>query len=126
MGALEIVQLWMVIRPIRLLRNRRRAKRGLPPLEDSEGVMPEQANVTMQDGTQFTRTEPVIPLRSSSKMAVTGGTAILFLQLLQSMPWPWPWVDELLQSPAFASLFTLAVSYVTTRFTKSPIQSQPL
>jgi hypothetical protein len=88
--------------------------------------MPEQANVTMADGTQFTRTEPVIPLRSSSKLAVTGGSSILLLQLLQSIPWPWPWVNELLQSAAFASLFTLAVSYVTARFTKSPIQSQPL
>lgn len=84
------------------------------------------AITTLANGTQIPRTEPAIPLRTSSKVVATGGSAVLVLQVLQGIPWPQPWMMDLVNSPMFASIFTLAVTYVTARYTKSPISPQIL
>jgi hypothetical protein len=106
-----------VIRP---LRNRRRAKRGLPPLGQHEVVMPEVAKVILPDGREIARTEPVIPARSSTKSGTIGLVSLPVLQLLQEIPWPWPWVESLTDSAAFAQVVTIAMMYITARYTKTP------
>ncbi len=121
MGALKIAQLWMLIRPIRLIRNRRRAGRGLPPLTD-EDVMPDQSTVTMADGRTITKTEPLLPGRSSTKAATLGLVSLPVLQLLQEIAplTPFTWDDKLVTSAAFAQVVTLVMMYLTARYTKSP------
>jgi hypothetical protein len=118
MDPVTLARLWLAIRPIRLLRNRRRAKRGLPPLEDD--TMPDVSTVTMSDGRQIQKTEPIINARSSTKSGTLGLASIPVLQLLQTIPWPWPWAETLVMSPAFAQIVTIVMMYVTARYTKTP------
>jgi hypothetical protein len=83
--------------------------------------MPEQSVTTMADGRQITKTEPLLPGRSSTKAAATGvAVSIPAVQLLQAIPWPWPWANAIVQSPAFAQVATIVVMYLTARFTKTP------
>lgn len=119
MGISEFITLWLAVRPIRMIRNRRRAKRGLPPLTEDVS-MAEQSTVTMADGRTITKTEPLLPGRSSTKAATVGVVSVPLLQLLQAIPWPWPWVNDMVQSAAFAQISTIVVMYLTARFTKTP------
>jgi hypothetical protein len=74
MDPLTIAKLWMVIKPVKLFKNRRRAKQGLPPLTDHDVSVPEVVQAVREDGSLVTRTEPLIPARSSSKMFGVGAT----------------------------------------------------
>lgn len=120
MDPITIAKLWMVIRPVRLIRNRRRAKKGLPLLGDEDIAMPEKVTVTMPDGSQVDRVEPVIPARTSTKSLV-GGTflAQIYVQLVGLIP-----NDGLvaaLTTPEMIALVSVALAALVARFTKSPI-----
>jgi hypothetical protein len=119
MDPLTIARLWLMFRPIRFLRNRRRAKHGLPPLEDD--TMPEQSTVTMADGRVITKTEPIIPARVSTKLGVTGVVGVVpIVQGIQELHFMTPWLESFVHSSLFAQLATLAGAYLVARFTKSP------
>lgn len=110
-----------VIRP---LRNRRRAKRGLPPLGQQEVVMPEVVRVISEDGTETTRTEPTIPLRTSTKAFI--GSAIgaypgwQIVQAVQEVMFSTPWIEEFTNSALFVWLCATIIPLIIARFTKSP------
>lgn len=82
--------------------------------------MPEQVKVILPDGKEITRTEPVIPVRSSTKSGTLGLVSLPVLQLIQEIPWPWPWVETLTSSAAFAQVVTILMMYITARYTKTP------
>lgn len=80
----------------------------------------EKSTVTMADGRQIEKTEPLIPVRSSTKSGTAGVLGAAILQLLQQVPWPWPWVASLTNSPAFATVVMFLIMYITARVTKTP------
>lgn len=89
--------------------------------------MPEVSKVILADGTETTRTEPLIPARTSTKLGVVGAaTPLPLLEILQSFDWPGMQFDNFLQTQAAAWLATLAVAYFTARIVKSPSAKQAL
>lgn len=110
-----------VIRP---LRQRRRAKRGLPPLGQQEASMPEVVKIVHEDGTETTRTEPTIPLRTSTKAVI--GSALgaypgwQIVQGVQEVMFSTPWLEEFTNSTLFVWLCATIIPLVIARFTKSP------
>jgi hypothetical protein len=129
------VRLWAIYRPIRFFRNRRRAKRGLPPLTDEDamkgetlrlGVLNEAGEVVRE----LEREEPLIPARTSSKLTGVGITSLIAAggALI-------PFYDEanaLIKQACESENGPVAVligmglafgiSVVTTRLTKSPLE----
>jgi hypothetical protein len=125
MDPFTVARLWVFIKPVKRIRNRRRAKRGLPPLSDREVAMPEVTKVILPDGTEGVRTEPIIPARTSSKIAVGNGVVAAFpavevLQYIQSLELPIDWLEALTNSDYFIYYGSLAISYLIARYTKSP------
>lgn len=82
--------------------------------------MPEQVKVTLPDGREITKTEPIIPARSSTKSGTLGLVSLPLLQILQEISWPWPWLETMTDSAAFAQIVTLLMMYITARYTKTP------
>jgi VIT1/CCC1 family predicted Fe2+/Mn2+ transporter len=126
MDPVTVAKLWMLIKPVKRIRNRRRRKRGLPPLSDQEVAMPEKVTVTLPSGETVTREEPVIPLRTSTKLGgttsigtiVLGMVGVFFPEALDSLtPEQALWIG---------GLITSVVGYITARLTKSPIVKQAL
>jgi hypothetical protein len=130
MDPVTLARLWMVVKPVKLLRNRRRAKRGLPPLGTEEVAMPQVAKVVL-DGIETTREEPIIPARTSTKVAVGNGViaafpAVEILQWVQAVEFSTPWLESLTNSDYFIYYGSLAISYLIARVTKSPIVKQSI
>lgn len=84
----------------------------------------ETITLTKEDGTQITRTEPVIAARSSTKSGTLGLVSIPVLQLIQELGAlaPWPWVMQVTSSASFAQIVTLVMMYVTARYSKTPLE----
>jgi hypothetical protein len=82
--------------------------------------MPAKSKVILADGTEVTRTEPIINARASTKSGTIGLVSLPLLQILQEVMWPWPWLETMTESAAFAQVVTLAMMYVTARYTKTP------
>jgi hypothetical protein len=121
MDPVTVAKLWMVVRPIRLIRNRRRAKRGLPPLDAEVNMEGEKSVVTMADGTTIQKTEPLIPARTTTKQGVVGYVAILpITQALQAVEFPWPWLNQLLDNDMFVQAITIGALVLWGRFFKTP------
>ncbi len=136
------VRLWMVYRPIRMLRNRRRAKRGLPLLTDEEAMKGEMLNVVATNAAgevvhEFVREEPVVNARTSTK---TGGTAlavpvVAVLGLLPFYDQVSAFVAEVCMQPrpldfvvalGIGWAVTAVPMYLTARKTKSPLEPKGL
>lgn len=115
---LTAARLWLLVRPIRRIRNNRRAKRGLPPLE--ENAMNDKVKVTLPDGSTLERIEPLIPARTSTKSLV-GGTFLsqVYVQLVGLLPWPG--LVAALTTPEMVALVAVGLAALVARFTKSPI-----
>jgi hypothetical protein len=122
----KTVQLWLVVRPIRTIRNRRRAKRGLPPLTDEDamkgetlrlGVLDENGNVVRE----LNRDEPIIDARTSVKSLV-GGTflAQVYVQLVGLLPYDG--LVAALTTPEMIALVSVGLTALVARFTKSPLE----
>lgn len=134
MDPIMVARLWMLIKPVRLLRNRRRAKKGLPPLTDSEVAMPHTIKIPMPDGTTIERTEPLIQARTSTKLG-GGGLATMGLSALALIPY-YNEANELIKQACTAEngplIFLggmgvmLAQSWYTARKTKSPLSPKVL
>jgi hypothetical protein len=89
--------------------------------------MTDQVTVTMPDGTQTTRSEPLIPARTSTKVGVTGVVAIVpIVQAIQELHFANPSLESFIHSSLFVQIVTLAGAYLVARFTKSPIAAQAL
>jgi len=122
MDPITVAKLWLLVKPIRRIRNHRRAKRGLPPLEQNEVVMAgEKSLVTMADGTEIVRTEPLIPARTTTKQAVVAlPMAIGIVQALQQIEFPWLWLNQLLDNDLVVQVLTGAVLVILGRYFKTP------
>ncbi len=89
--------------------------------------MAEKVTVTLPDGSTFERAEPAIPLRTSTKVALTGvGVGLPVIQYIQEIQFPWPWLESFTNSDVFVQLATLAAAFLVAKFTKSPIAKQAL
>ncbi len=104
----ELAKLWMVVRPIKALRERRERKMNA-------------VTVTLPDGTEVQRQEPLIPTRTSTKVAATGLIAgIPVIQYIQEIVFPWPWLEAFTNSDVFVQVATLIFAVVVARLSKSP------
>lgn len=93
--------------------------------------MAESVTVTLPSGETVQRTEPMIPARTSTKLAVGNGVVAAFpaveiLQWIQSIEIPIVWLESLTNSDYFMYYGSLLVSYLIARFTKSPLVKQAL
>jgi len=80
-----------------------------------------QVTMNLPDGSQVVRADPLIPGRTSTKVAVSGlAVGLPVIQWLQDFVFPWPAVEEFTNSDLFVQLATLAVAFVVARFSKSP------
>lgn len=123
MDPVTAVKLWVAIRPIRRIKEARQRRR--------ERRMAESVTVTLPSGETVQRTEPMIPARTSTKLAVGNGVVAAFpaveiLQWIQSIEIPIVWLESLTNSDYFMYYGSLLVSYLIARFTKSPLVKQAL
>jgi len=87
----------------------------------------DEAQVEMPSGEKFTRTEPTVMLRTSSKQAVVGAAALIpIIQGIQEINFPWPWLEAFTNSDMFAQGLLLLATVILGRFVKSPIQPGPV
>lgn len=135
MDPVTFAQLWIVVKPVKRIRNAIRKRRGLPPLTDGDamkgetltlGVLDEQGNVTRV----IERAEPIVAARTSSKLTAVGITSMvaalgalvpfydeanaLIMQACQSENGP--------AAVLIGAGGAFIVSIVTARLTKSPIE----
>lgn len=104
---------------------RRKARKGEPLTPEEEALMAkEKSIVKLPDGTVVERTEPTIPLRTSSKVALT-----ILTPLITALPFYDEINGVLLQAcqaeqgpTLFLGGFLVAggLSYIAARFSKSP------
>jgi hypothetical protein len=130
----RIALAWMKHRPFSEEgRARRKAKREAKRQQrHSKGkFMPgETVKVVLPDGTETTRTEPLIPLRTATKATV--GTAVLgyplidIVQAIQGAQIPVEWLESFTNGPVFEWLCYSIIPIVIARFTKSPTAKQAL
>lgn len=132
--AARLALLWMDKRPFseearsrrRLRRSaRRKTRKGEPLTPEEEALMSKQTStVHLPDGTKVERTEPTIPLRTSSKVALT-----ILTPLVTAIPFYGEINGVMLQAcqseqgpTVFLAGFAAAgaIAYVTSRFSKSP------
>lgn len=89
--------------------------------------MADKVTVTLPDGSQIERQEPMIPARTSTKVGIAGIAGVLpIIQGIQEIEFPWPWLEQLTNSDVFVQVATIAAMYFVARFTKSPIAKQAL
>lgn len=89
--------------------------------------MAEAVTVTLPSGETIQRMEPTIPLRTSTKVGVTGlAVGLPVIQYIQEIQFPWAWLENFTNSDLFVQLATLAGAYLVAKFTKSPIAKQAL
>lgn len=99
----------------------KKARKGEQLTPEEELIVAEQT-LTLPSGQTVTRTEPIIPARTSTKVGVTGVVAgIPVIQWIQSIEFPWPWLESMTNSDMFVQVATLALAYVVARMSKSPL-----
>jgi hypothetical protein len=100
----------------------RKKRRGEVLSPDEELLMAEQTStVTLPGGAVIQRTEPAIPLRTSTKSLV-GGTflAQIYVQLVGLIPHDG--IVMALTTPEMTALVAVGLAALVARFTKSPSQ----
>lgn len=82
--------------------------------------MSDRAKITLDDGTEFERTEPLISARTSTKSLV-GGTflAQVYVQIVGLLPYPD--LVAALTTPEMVALVAVGLAALVARFSKSPI-----
>lgn len=126
MDPITVAKLWMVVKPIKRIkeaRQRRRAER-----------MAEKVILTTATGETIEHTPPTIKARTSTKMGAVG--ASVFLATAAAIIPNWDGINSALlqacqseQGPAWGLGLMggmLAVNFVTARLTKSPLTKQAL
>jgi hypothetical protein len=108
----------------------KKSRKGEELTPEEKLIMAEQT-LTLPNGETITRTEPIIPARTSTKLAVGNGVVAAFpaveiLQWIQSVEIPIAWLESLTNSDYFMYYGSLLVSYLIARYTKSPLIKQPL
>lgn len=117
MDPISVAKLWMVVKPIKRIKEARQRRK--------ERRMAEKAIVTMPDGSTHERSEPAIPLRTSTKVGIVAGLTPLLAIV--------PFYDQINtyllaacqseQGPALVlggAAITWVASVITARLTKSP------
>ncbi len=92
---------------------------------------PGNTTVIMSDGSQVNRSEPLIPARTSTKVAVGTGAiaafpAVELLTWVQGLQLEPSWLESATNSPYFIYYGALLIAWCVARFTKSPGSPQPL
>lgn len=99
----------------------KKSRKGEELTPQEQQIMAEQT-LTLPNGETITRSEPIIPARTSTKVGVTGVIAgIPVIQWIQSIEFPWPWLESMTNSDIFVQVATLALAYVVARMSKSPL-----
>ena len=117
MDPISIAKLWMVVKPIKRIKEARQRRR--------EKRMADTLVLTTQTGETITRTEPLIPARTSTKALV--GSAIgaypgyQVVQMIQDAMLPWPWLEDFTNGPMFVWICATIIPIVIARFSKSPL-----
>jgi hypothetical protein len=121
--AARVALAWMNKRPFSPeARERRKALR---KQRREGGIMPDKVIVTLADGSQIERTEPLIPARTSTKVIGSGVVLGLpIIQGIQELHFGTPWLESFVHSALFVQIATLAAAYLVARFSKSPIAGQ--
>jgi hypothetical protein len=102
---------------------RRKARKGEQLTNDEELIMAQQTStVTLPSGETILRTEPAIPLRTSTK-SLLGGTflAQVYVQIVGLLPYDG--LVAALTTPEAIALASVLFAAAVARFTKSPAQA---
>jgi hypothetical protein len=105
-------KLWLLVKPVKRIKEARQRRR--------EKRMAESSTVTLASGETLTRTEPTIPLRTSTK---AGGASTIGTVVLGMVGVFFPTaLDNLTPEQALwiGAAITSAVAWLTARFVKSP------
>lgn len=117
MDPITVAKLWMVVKPIKRLKEARQRRREAR-MADAKTV-----KVTLPDGSTYDRIEPTIPATTSTKLAASGVVfGLPLIQGIQELVLPWPWLENFTNSDLFVQLATLALAYVTAKLSKSPFR----
>lgn len=122
MDPITVAKLWMVVKPIKRIKEARQRRR--------EQRMAEKVILTTPTGETIEHSPPVIPLRTATKATV--GTAVLgyplidIVQAIQGAQIPIEWLESFTNGPVFEWLCYSIIPIVIARFTKSPLTKQPL
>ena len=90
-----------------------------------------QVTMNLPDGSQVVRTEPLIKLRTSTKVAAGAGVAAAYpvvqiVELVQGIEFSQPWLEDFTNGPLFVYLVGVIASFVVARFSRSPAAPQAL
>lgn len=89
--------------------------------------MAEKVILTTPTGETIEHTPPLIPARTSTKVAATGLVGVLpVVQGIQELHFMTPWLEQFVHSTLFAQLATLLGAYLVARWSKSPLATQAL
>lgn len=119
MDPITVAKLWMVVKPIKRIKEARQRRR--------QERMAEKIVLTTPTGQTIEHTPPTIPYRTSTKVGVTGlAIGLPVIQYIQEIEFPWPWLENFTNSDLFVQLATLAGAYFVAKLTKSPLTKQAL
>jgi hypothetical protein len=122
MDPITVARLWMVVKPIKRIkeaRQRRRAER-----------MAEKVILTTATGETIEHSPPLINARTSTKAAA--GTVLLgypvvdIVAAIQGANIPIEWLESFTNGPVFEWLCYSIIPVLIARFTKSPLSKQAL
>ena len=120
MDPITLAKLWMVVKPIKRMKEARQRRR--------QERMAEKIVLTTPTGETIEHTPPTIPLRTATK--ATAGTVILGYPLvqivgaIQGAMFETAWLESFTNGPVFEWLCYSIVPLVIARLSKSPLAKQ--
>lgn len=120
MDPITLAKLWMVVKPIRRIKEARQRRR--------EARMAEKIVLTTPTGETIEHTPPTIPLRTATK--ATAGTVLLgyplvqIVEAVQGAMFQTEWLENFTNGPIFEWLCYSIVPLVIARLSKSPLGKQ--
>jgi len=117
---ITLAKLWMVVKPIRRIKEARQRRR--------EARMAEKIVLTTPTGETIEHTPPTIPLRTATK--ATAGTVLLgyplvqIVEAVQGAMFQTEWLENFTNGPIFEWLCYSIVPLVIARLSKSPLGKQ--
>lgn len=106
----------------------RKARKCKPLTPEEERLMSHNSvKVTLPDGTTYNRVEPVIPVTTSTKVAVGTGVVAAFpavelLEWVQSIEFSTTWLEAATNSPYFIYYGGLLIAWAIAKISKSPFR----
>lgn len=122
MDPITVAKLWMVVKPIKRIKEARQRRR--------ENRMAEKVILTTPTGETIEHTPPTINARTSTK--ATGGALLLgypvieIVTAIQGADIPIEWLESFTNGPVFEWLCYSIIPIIIARMTKSPLVTKAL